>query len=187
MADVDCALVQSRVDPNIEKQSDIMASSSKPPSVSSEQEYGNADNNSNNTENGLRSNHPESHSSENMGSQMKSNDEVEDSIDVPLQEKYAIAESAMLDTRVEEWIADSEKSPGGGLKKLPSIENFHVSEGGWGWVCVAAMSFVGLLTRGTTSSFSLIYQQLRLKFNSTAAETGWAYSTYTMTNMVFSK
>ena len=42
------------------------------------------------------------------------------------------------------------------LKKLPSVENFTVSEGGWGWVVVVAISLVGLIMRGTTSSLKLL-------------------------------
>ena len=62
-----------------------------------------------------------------------------------------------------------------------------VSDGGWGWVCVAACAFNQAMYRGVSMSFSILFEAMRQKYGTSATSTAWVYSISGMVTMFSGK
>lgn len=67
------------------------------------------------------------------------------------------------------------------------VVSHPVAEGGWGWACVAGGALIFFISRGLTSSFALVFKELRAHFGSSAMSTAWVYSVFVTTQMCGSK
>ena len=53
---------------------------------------------------------------------------------------------------------------------------FPPKDGGWGWMVILGAAIISFLTRGYLRTFSIIYEEIRNKFESSASSTAWIYS-----------
>ena len=66
-------------------------------------------------------------------------------------------------------------------------EKGEAPDGGWGWLIIAGFGVSQLIGVGFNRSFSIIYQQLMLRYGQSAAATSWVNSLYHCTKYASSK
>ena len=98
---------------------------------------------------------------------------------LPLEmDEWVISSVSSLKQEYSDYPEDPERADGGGSEVL---------EGGWGWVCVVGAALLSFLCRGILSSFTLVFEQMRRRFESSAMATAWVYSMYVTIQMCTSK
>ena len=60
-------------------------------------------------------------------------------------------------------------------------------DGGWGWLIVTGFGLSQLIGVGFNRSFSIIYQQLIIRYNQSAAATSWVNSIFGCTKYATSE
>ena len=49
-------------------------------------------------------------------------------------------------------------------------------DGGWGWVCVFGWALLWFIHGGILRTFSLIHEELRMRYNASASQAAWVYA-----------
>ena len=72
-----------------------------------------------------------------------------------------------------------------------SVETNHVinlvPDGGWGWLVVIGCAIHSFIGGGIQRNFSLIFENMRTRFDSNAADTSWVYTINSSTSLMFGK
>ena len=66
-------------------------------------------------------------------------------------------------------------------------KSYPPKDGGWGWAVVFGVTMFAFLTRGFLRSFSLVFEEMRRKFGTSASSTAWVYSVMVTTSMFAGK